>query len=102
MSTATAERSTTADDSSPEIRGTSGAGASAWVRRAPLLPALIFTIVMTQLPFLGTVIISFMDWNAYYPDERGFTGFDNFARVFTDTNARRPCGSRSCSPCWWW
>ena len=60
----------------------------AWARRAPLLPALIFTIVMTQLPFLATLVISFMNWNAYYPDERGFTGFDNFARVVTDTNTR--------------
>jgi sorbitol/mannitol transport system permease protein len=60
----------------------------AWARRAPLLPALVFIIVMTQLPFLATLVISFMNWNAYYPDERGFAGFDNFARVFTDTNTR--------------
>jgi sorbitol/mannitol transport system permease protein len=60
-----------------------------WARRAPLLPALIFVIIMTQLPFAATLVISFMNWNAYYPDERGFTGFDNFARVFTDTNTRQ-------------
>ena len=60
----------------------------AWARRAPLLPALVFIIVMTQVPFLATLVISFMNWNAYYPDERGFVGFDNFARVFTDTNPR--------------
>ena len=57
-----------------------------WARRAPLLPALIFMIVVTQLPFVATLIISFMNWNAYYPDERGFAGFDNFKRVFTDQN----------------
>lgn len=50
----------------------------AWVRRAPLLPALVFTIVVTQLPFLATLVISFMNWNAYYPDERGFAGVDIF------------------------
>src|ERR671917_535100 len=61
---------------------------SAWVRRAPLLPALIFMIVVTQLPFVATLVISFMDWNAYYPDEVGFAGFDNFQRVFTDVNMR--------------
>jgi sorbitol/mannitol transport system permease protein len=60
-----------------------------WARRAPLLPALIFTILMTQLPFVATIVISFMNWNAYYPDERGFAGVDNFARVFTDTNTRK-------------
>lgn len=60
----------------------------AWRRRLPLLPALIFVIVLTQLPFLGTLIVSFMNWNSYYPDDRGFAGFSNYARVFTDVNAR--------------
>ena len=59
-----------------------------WARRAPLLPALIFTIVVTQLPFVVTLIVSFMDWNAYYPDERGFTGLSNYASVLTDVNMR--------------
>ena len=59
-----------------------------WARRAPLLPALIFTIVLTQLPFVATLVISFMNWNAYYPDERGFAGVANFRRVFTDVNMR--------------
>ncbi|MEJ3652334.1 sugar ABC transporter permease [Actinomycetes bacterium KLBMP 9759] len=59
-----------------------------WARRAPLLPALIFMIIVTQLPFVGTLVISFMNWNAYYPDERDFAGIDNFVRVLTDVNTR--------------
>src|SRR5688500_7661929 len=59
-----------------------------WARRAPLLPALIFLTIVTQLPFVITLVISFMNWNAYYPDERGFTGFDNYRRVLTDVNTR--------------
>jgi sorbitol/mannitol transport system permease protein len=59
-----------------------------WARRAPLLPALIFTIIITQLPFVMTLVISFMDWNAYYPDERGFTGLSNYVDVLTDVNTR--------------
>jgi sorbitol/mannitol transport system permease protein len=59
-----------------------------WARRAPLLPALIFTIVVTQLPFVATLVISFMNWNAYYPDEIGFAGFSNYVRVLTDVNMR--------------
>jgi sorbitol/mannitol transport system permease protein len=55
-----------------------------WARRAPLLPALIFMIVVTQLPFVGTLIISFMNWNAYYPDQIGFAGLANYGAVFTD------------------
>ncbi|WP_225929140.1 carbohydrate ABC transporter permease [Rhodococcus opacus] len=57
---------------------------SAWARRVPLLPALVFTIALTQLPFLVTIGISLMDWNANFPDRIGFTGFDNYIRVFTD------------------
>src|SRR3712207_7219198 len=34
-------------------------------------------------------IVSFMDWNAYYPDERGFAGFGNYASVLTDVNMRQ-------------
>jgi sorbitol/mannitol transport system permease protein len=29
-----------------------------------------------------------MNWNAYYPDEIGFTGIDNYRRVLTDANTR--------------
>src|SRR3954467_13452666 len=63
-------------------------GVSAWARRAPLMPALVFMIIVTQLPFVVTLIISFMNWNAYYPNERGFAGLDNYIRVFTDVNMR--------------
>ena len=61
----------------------------AWARRAPLLPALIFMIIATQLPFVATIVISMMRWNAYYPDDVGFAGFDNFVTVFTNVNTRK-------------
>jgi sorbitol/mannitol transport system permease protein len=76
----------------PEAEGRQPSGAlrrsADWARRAPLLPALIFMIVVTQLPFVATLFISFMDWNAYYPDERGFAGVDNYVSVLTDVNMR--------------
>jgi sorbitol/mannitol transport system permease protein len=53
-----------------------------WARRAPLLPALVFLVVTTQLPFLVTLVVSLMDWNALYPQNRGFAGLDNFVTVF--------------------
>jgi sorbitol/mannitol transport system permease protein len=52
------------------------------------MPALIFMIIITQLPFVVTLVISFMNWNAYYPDEIGFAGLANYRRVFTDANMR--------------
>jgi sorbitol/mannitol transport system permease protein len=60
----------------------------AWIRRAPLLPALIFLIVVTQLPFVATLVISFMRWNALEPNNTGFTGFTNYKEVFTDSALR--------------
>jgi sorbitol/mannitol transport system permease protein len=88
MSSTTATR-TGADTAWPPAPSKALQRSGDWARRAPLLPALIFTILMTQLPFVATIVISFMNWNAYYPDERGFAGVDNFARVFTDTNTRK-------------
>ncbi|AVH59430.1 MULTISPECIES: carbohydrate ABC transporter permease [Streptomyces] len=61
----------------------------AWATRAPLLPALIFMIVVTQLPFVATLVISFFDWNSLYPDARHFAGFANYADVLTDPDLRR-------------
>jgi polyol transport system permease protein len=60
----------------------------AWAVRAPLLPALIFMIVVTQLPFVATLVISFFDWNALYPKARHFTGLDNYHQVLTDPDLR--------------
>ena len=59
-----------------------------WARRAPLLPALVFLIVVTQLPFVATLVISFMKWNSLDPTNRGFAGFDNYVNVFTDPDLR--------------
>ncbi|ACU39129.1 sugar ABC transporter permease [Actinosynnema pretiosum subsp. pretiosum] len=63
-------------------------GAARWARRAPLLPALIFTIVVTQLPFVATLGISLMEWNSLDPENRGFAGLDNYVAVFTDSGLR--------------
>ncbi|REK89243.1 sugar ABC transporter permease [Streptomyces inhibens] len=64
-----------------------------WARRAPLLPALVFLIAVTQLPFLATVVISFTRWNALAPDNRGFAAFDNYTAVFTDPAMRSSVGT---------
>ncbi|GAB2711997.1 carbohydrate ABC transporter permease [Kitasatospora kifunensis] len=60
----------------------------AWSRRAPLLPALVFMIVVTQLPFVGTLVISFMRWNALDPGDRGFGGLSNYTAAFEDPALR--------------
>lgn len=50
-------------------------------RRIPLLPALIFTIVVTQIPFLFSLYYSLTDWNLL-TSPRKWTGFDNFTGLF--------------------
>lgn len=58
------------------------------IRRYPLLPALLFTIVVTQAPFLITIWYSLQDYNLYYPAENGFTGFGNYTVIFADSTFR--------------
>jgi sorbitol/mannitol transport system permease protein len=45
-------------------------------------------IVVTQLPFIGTLVISFMRWNALDPGNRGFAGVQNYKAEFTDHDLR--------------
>jgi sorbitol/mannitol transport system permease protein len=59
-----------------------------WVRRFPLLPALVFIIILTQIPFVATLIISFMNWQANYPNEIAFGTLNNYITVFTDPALR--------------
>ncbi len=62
--------------------------AAAWATRAPLLPALIFMILVTQLPFVATLVISFLRWNSLDPTNRGFEGIGNYTTAFTDPALR--------------
>lgn len=68
-----------------------------WKRRGPLLPALVFTIIVTQLPFLVTIAISTLHWNVLQPGQsnflglgnyNSFAGLTNYATVFTDDRLR--------------
>lgn len=60
----------------------------AWATRAPLLPALVFLIIVTQVPFAATVVLSLFDWNALYPDAREFAGLGNYDLVLSDPAMR--------------
>jgi sorbitol/mannitol transport system permease protein len=62
--------------------------AQRWVRRLPLLPALVFAIVVTQLPFLFTLYYSLLSWNLLRPAPPRFVGLANYALFFTDRGFR--------------
>lgn len=55
-----------------------------WSRRLPLLPALIYTIVVTQIPFLVMIWYSFQSYFWNEPGGAFFNGVANYAHVFTD------------------
>ncbi|GAB3708692.1 sugar ABC transporter permease [Amycolatopsis oliviviridis] len=54
-------------------------------RRLPLLPALLFVVAVTQLPFVLTVFYSFQSWNLVRPGSRHFVGLQNYIDVFADS-----------------
>lgn len=69
-------------------RDTSVDRAEGWRRRAPLLPALIFTIIVTQVPFLFTLWYSTRSWNLLRTDGDVFVGLANFGDIFADSTFR--------------
>jgi sorbitol/mannitol transport system permease protein len=87
-SSSTAANLTKVGPDQPQRNAGQARRAADWARRAPLLPALLFTIVVTQLPFVATIVISFMNWNSYYPQDRGFGGVSNYVSVFTNAQLR--------------
>lgn len=51
---------------------------NAWTSRRLLLPAVIFLILFTQIPFVVTIGYSTIRWNLLYPAQRGFSGISNY------------------------
>jgi sorbitol/mannitol transport system permease protein len=59
-----------------------------WQRRLPLLPALIYLIVVTQIPFLVTLWYSFQSYFFDVPGGAHFNGLSNYTTVFTSAAFR--------------
>jgi sorbitol/mannitol transport system permease protein len=61
---------------------------SAWRRRLPLLPALLYVVVITQLPFLVSIYYSFTNLKdktqSLVPEPTKFVGIDNYKEIFSD------------------
>ncbi|MEM9200023.1 MAG: sugar ABC transporter permease [Actinomycetota bacterium] len=56
-----------------------------WKRRLPILPALLFTIVVTQIPFLFTLFYSLTDWRIDKVEPRQFIGLDNYTGLTSES-----------------
>jgi len=66
---------------------------SPWRRRLPLLPALLFSILITQLPFLVSIYYSFTNLKdktqSLIPQPTKFVGIDNYRAIFSDSFFRQ-------------
>jgi sorbitol/mannitol transport system permease protein len=61
---------------------------SAWRRRLPLLPALVFVVAITQLPFIVSIYYSFTNLKdktqSLIPEPTRFVGIDNYRELVHD------------------
>jgi sorbitol/mannitol transport system permease protein len=48
------------------------------------MPALIYMIVVTQVPFLATIWYSFRRWNLLIPGSNKFSGLESYRLAFSD------------------
>nr|WP_201471042.1 sugar ABC transporter permease [Microbacterium hydrocarbonoxydans] len=58
--------------------------AERWKRRGPLLPALVFTLILTQVPFLFTLVFSTQRWLLLSGKPSEFRGLENYVAVIQD------------------
>ncbi|MFE5775558.1 carbohydrate ABC transporter permease [Brachybacterium sp. NPDC056505] len=69
-------------------RGTAQSRADGWSRRLPLLPAFVFVVICTQIPFLLTIWYSLRSRNLLRPEGEEFVGLQNFLDIFRDSTFR--------------
>jgi sorbitol/mannitol transport system permease protein len=65
----------------------------AWLRRIPLLPALVYVFLVTQIPFLLTIYYSLFSWNLLRPGSFQFSGLANYATLVTRPSFRIALGN---------
>lgn len=81
MATTAAERQVVGRPQRRPARASRGEG---WAKRLPLMPALLLTILVTQIPFLLTIYYSLQSWNLAKPNSPSFVGLRNYGTVFSD------------------
>jgi sorbitol/mannitol transport system permease protein len=61
---------------------------SAWRRRLPLMPALLYVVLVTQLPFIVSIYYSFTNLKdktqSLIPEPTKYVGFENYRQIFSD------------------
>jgi sorbitol/mannitol transport system permease protein len=72
----------------PVIRPREASRRERWQRRLPLLPALIYIVIVTQIPFLVTLWYSFQNYFFDVPGGAHWAGLSNYKSVFTSAAFR--------------
>jgi len=86
---ADAPGSRTADGSRRRApQGPEYSSAEAWRRRLPLMPAFLFVVICTQIPFLLTIWYSLRSRNLLRPEGEEFVGLRNYLDIFIDSTFR--------------
>jgi len=66
---------------------------SAWRRRLPLLPALLYLVAITQLPFIVSIYYGFTNLKdktqSLIPEPTKFVGLENYKQIFSDSFFRQ-------------
>lgn len=65
-----------------------GSRADGWSRRLPLMPAFLFVVICTQIPFLLTIWYSLRSRNLLRPEGEQFVGLRNYLDLFIDSTFR--------------
>lgn len=86
MTTVTTEQNSSENNAVVKEVSSSPRPSGAWRRRLPLLPALIFAIITTQIPFLLSIYFSFTEWrfNERLTNPRTFVWFDNYRDLLSE------------------
>ena len=59
-----------------------------WGRRSLIAPAVIYTILITQIPFVITIWYSLQSYNLLRPAPPKFVGLDSYKAIFSQTGFR--------------
>jgi sorbitol/mannitol transport system permease protein len=71
-------------DTARPVSGGGGNRARLWKLRAPLLPAMLVVIAVTQAPFFITAFYSLFRWNLVSTSARRFVGIRNYIDAISD------------------
>lgn len=81
-------RAPSADGPRSRRREDGASRAEGWRRRLPLMPAFVFVVICTQIPFLLTIWYSLRSRNLLRPEGETFVGLRNYLDLAVDSTFR--------------